>query len=79
MNTKATELVIEYKGKQTWEEMAQAINSTPRMEKPVSRAQVNNWGIGVGTPPYYFLTHLEREGDGWVSRFAADMLRIITE
>ncbi len=79
MTTKATQLVNEYKGKQTWDEMSKAINKTPRLEKPVSRAQVNNWGIGVGTPPYYFLTHLEREGDGWVSRFASDMLKIITE
>lgn len=74
---KIKEVIIRYKGEMTWEEFAEAINRTPRLDKPVTRAQVNNWGVGVGPPRYYFLTHLANYGDGWVKRFARELLEIV--
>ena len=73
---KAQEIVLRYKGEMTWEEFASAINSTPKLKKPVTRAQVNNWGIGIGSPEYYFLAYLETNGSGWVKRFARELLSI---
>lgn len=68
------EIILRYKGELTWDEFANAINRTPNLQRPVTRAQVNNWGIGIGQPQYYFLTHLENYGDGWVKRFARELL-----
>ncbi len=78
-NNKGTQLINEYKGRMTWADFAQAINRTPGLKSPITRPQVNNWGVGVGLPEYYFLKHLEREGEGWVSRMAGELLKIISE
>jgi len=72
---KVQQIIHKYKGQQTWEEMTDYINRTPHLQSELSRATVNMWGLGKSQPGYYLLVHLEREGDGWVSRMAAELLK----
>ena len=68
-----------YKNKErlTWQQMATRINETPGLNNPVSRAQLNNWAVGVSKPDYYFLKHLKHEGRGWVVIMADELLGVI--
>lgn len=75
--TKIQEIILRYKGEQTWEEMADYINQTPKLQSPISRATVNMWGLGKSKPDYYFLLHLHAKSTGWVVRMAEDVLKVI--
>ena len=73
------EVIKRYKDEHglTWDGLAEAINWTINLESQVSRSQVNNWGVGVGTPEYYFTVHLAMQGEDWVQNMALDILAVM--
>ena len=68
------QILAQFKGQMSWQEMADAISETPGLIKPINRSQINNWGVGVSVPDYYLCAYLFHKGTGWVSHLGLALL-----
>ena len=70
-------IITQYKRDMTFQDMADAINSTPGLTGKITRPQINNWALGIAQPKPYVLYFLANRGAGWVSHMALDLLKVI--